>query len=430
MALGAVLACAAPVLAQPTFTALGELPGGQYFSEVWGVSGDGSTVVGDSIVNGNALFGGTYAAFVWRLNSGMVDIYDLGGIGTICRAYGANGDGSVVVGVADYGVLTPTRIVAFVWTEATGTVEIGDLPGGPSGSERSAARGVSADGTIVAGQGESNAGAEPFRYTRQDSMFLGLGDLSGGAFGGSGYGISADGRTIVGSSISGEGTVAFRWTQAEGMVGIGHLPVPAGITPFAEAYGANADGSVIVGLSRSMASLNNGWEAFRWTQQGGMVGLGDLPGGAVLSEGYGATADGSIVVGKAGAQGPCGPFGCQTAPRAFIWDAQSGLRDLNTVLADMGLDLAGWTLSEARGISADGRVIVGTGINPTGDTEAWRVELGPACPCDWNHSGAVNSQDFFDFLTDFFAGNADFNQSGVTNSQDFFDFLTCFFAGC
>jgi len=53
-----------------------------------------------------------------------------------------------------------------------------------------------------------------------------------------------------------------------------------------------------------------------------------------------------------------------------------------------------------------------------------------SCPADWNGDAAVNSQDFFDYLGDFFAGNADFNTDGLTNSQDFFDFLTAFFAGC
>jgi hypothetical protein len=69
------------------------------------------------------------------------------------------------------------------------------------------------------------------------------------------------------------------------------------------------------------------------------------------------------------------------------------------------------------------------GNKPTG-AGTLNIQMDIACACDWNASGSLNSQDFFDFLTSFFAGNADFNTSGATNSQDFFDFLTCFFAGC
>jgi len=62
--------------------------------------------------------------------------------------------------------------------------------------------------------------------------------------------------------------------------------------------------------------------------------------------------------------------------------------------------------------------------------DAIECDAGDACACDWNDSGVLNSQDFFDFLAGFFAENADFNNDNVTNSQDFFDFLGCFFAGC
>jgi probable HAF family extracellular repeat protein len=397
LAAAAALLIVAPAWAQPSFTPLGDLPGGSAHSEAWGVSADGNTVVGASIISGNVLFGGTYAAFAWTAQTGITDIYHLEIIGSICRAYAANANGSVIVGSADYGVISPTQIVAFIWTEETGTVEIGDLPGGASGSPRSYARGVSADGTIIAGQGESDSGNDAFRYTTADDVFLGLGDLAGGDFSSSGFGISADGSTIVGSSASASGVQAFRWNASQGIVGLGYLPTAPGITPFSEAYAASANGSVIVGLSRSLASGNSGWEAFRWTQASGMMGLGDLPGGAVLSAAYATTPNGAIVVGRAGVQGNCSPFGCQTAGRPFIWDAQHGLRDLTVVLTDLGVNLSGWELTEARGISANGHVIVGTGRNPAGNVEAWRADLGaPPIPIggDFDADGDIDLQDY------------------------------------
>jgi hypothetical protein len=59
---------------------------------------------------------------------------------------------------------------------------------------------------------------------------------------------------------------------------------------------------------------------------------------------------------------------------------------------------------------------------------SWSAPL--TSPADFNRDYSVNSQDFFDFLAAFFAGNADFNGDGATNSQDFFDFLNAFFGGC
>jgi hypothetical protein len=74
--------------------------------------------------------------------------------------------------------------------------------------------------------------------------------------------------------------------------------------------------------------------------------------------------------------------------------------------------------------------------NTTGfDVEGWRIAVGgPAC--DFNADGALNSQDYFDFLQCFFGGgcppdqDADYNNDRTVNSQDYFDFLACFFAGC
>ena len=93
-----------------------------------------------------------------------------------------------------------------------------------------------------------------------------------------------------------------------------------------------------------------------------MFDLGDLPGGAVYGRAYGASADGSIIIG--GSESGLGR-------EAFIWDETNGMQSIKDVLVNnYGLDLTGWYLGRASGISADGRTIVGEGIGPNG-SEAW-----------------------------------------------------------
>jgi hypothetical protein len=99
--------------------------------------------------------------------------------------------------------------------------------------------------------------------------------------------------------------------------------------------------------------------------------------------------------------------------------------DNSAVIAGIETDLKG----NARFVDDATVPDTGFGTAPIVDIGAYERQHAP-CPADFNHSGAVDSQDFFDFLAAFFAGNADFNGSGATDSQDFFDFLTAFFAGC
>ncbi len=100
-------------------------------------------------------------------------------------------------------------------------------------------------------------------------------------------------------------------------------------------------------------------------------GLGDLPGGMTFSLSFqfgdALSDDGSVAVGVGNSA---------SGTEAFIWDTTNGMRLLEDVLVtDFGLDLTGWTLSSARGISADGLVYSGFGSNPDGQTEAWVVNL-------------------------------------------------------
>jgi probable HAF family extracellular repeat protein len=281
--------------------------------------------------------------------------------GGYSSALGVSADGSVVVG-QDSGPLQTQE--SFRWTVGGGMEGLGFLPGGTS-TGNGAALGVSADGSVVVGISNSAAtDLEAYIWTESAGM-IGLGFLGTGEQQSWANAVSADGSVVVGVSYpttggSAEGTSeAFRWTAGSGMVGLGFLP--GGV--LSEALAASADGSVLVGWG-DFGDPAAASQAFRWTSGSGMVGLGRLPGDS-FSEAHGVSADGSVVVGLS--QGG-DPVYDQTA---FIWDATNGMRSLPQVLTDSGLDLSGWVLDSATGISADGLTIAGNGTNPLGQHEAW-----------------------------------------------------------
>ena len=185
-------------------------------------------------------------------------------------------------------------------------------------------------------------------FSAQLSEVIPLGDLPGGVFESRIIFHSGSSTVVAGRSRSANGVEAFRWTEEEGMVGLGDLPgggfgsAATAITP---------DGSTIVGTSRS----TDGQETFRWTEAEGMVGLGDLPGGAFNSTAYGITPDGSTIVGLGRSA---------NGVEAFRWTQAEGMVGLG--------DLPGGAFqSLAFEITPDGSTIVGSGTSANG-TEAFR----------------------------------------------------------
>jgi probable HAF family extracellular repeat protein len=340
---------AARVLAA-SFTPLGDLAGGEFFSRAYSASTDGSVVVGHSNVADNVR-----EAFLWTQATGMLGLGDFpDGSGDGSSALSVSDDGAVIVGAGSHASNVSE---AFRWTEATGVVGLGFLSGRTS---RSVARGVSADGLVVVGNSVATTaeggGQEAFRWTQVEGM-VGLGDLQGGAFDSNANAVSADGSVIVGIGSSNNGREAFRWTQTGGMLGLGVLLNRNDSV----ATGVSADGSVVVGYSSMNGSETR---AFRWTEPSGMVSLGSLMVGTPSNAALAVSANGSAIVG----------VGDTTNGReAIYWTEATGFASLKEHLSNLGLaaELSGWTLSEAHGISADGRTIVGWGINPMGKTEGW-----------------------------------------------------------
>lgn len=164
-------------------------------------------------------------------------------------------------------------------------------------------------------------------------------------------GISADGSVVVGYYEFGDRFVQrreqpFRWTEAGGIVGLGQPPGRS----TSRAVDVSSDGNVIAVQTEIIGNI----EGFRWTATSGMVSIGNcVP--------LGISADGNAIVGH---------FVNNNSREAFRWTPATGIIGLGHV--------PGHIASEALAVSGNGNVVVGRSrITNEFEAAIW-TENGPA----------------------------------------------------
>ena len=435
-------ACAAGVavhtsIAQTiTFQPLGFLDGFPQTSVAWGISADGSTIVGESISGVSQP--GTEG---WRRIGASGPLQPMGTLNTNFYAsslFAVSSSGRYAAGqslqvsgginVFNVGVRCDMQgAPSPIWKS------LGALPGAQN--TNSTAFAVNADGTRLAGVAKAPAAGgdvdEAFRYVvASSSPFTGsmsaLGFLAGDSTS-QASGISADGNTVVGASqnpATGD-TRAFIWNAPGPMTA---LPNPPGMTGITLAQAISSDGSTTVG---AYSDASGALRAVRWTNAFGGELLPDLPGlppGTIAnSAARAASANGRVIVGYATSTNP------NAGGEACIWTYR-GIQSIKSILNNAGISTAGWSLVWANGISGDGRIVVGYGLDPQGRNQAWRATI--PSDADYNQDGALNPDDLGDYITCYFeegkqgehlCPSAEFNMDQATNPDDLGDYITLYF---
>ncbi len=110
------------------------------------------------------------------------------------------------------------------------------------------------------------------------------------------------------------------------------------------------------------------WRAFRWTASLGMRDMGTTVG--PMSTAYDASADGLVIVGRSLITSSSG------SERAFRWTSRRQVQDLRRELLDAGVRaVESWILISATGVSDDGTVVAGYGLNASRQWEPFRAVL-------------------------------------------------------
>jgi uncharacterized membrane protein len=428
--------------------------GSGFYSFATDLSGDGRVVVGYDVTSSFES-----RPFVWSPATGKT-AYNMLPSGISGDAYPAtiSADGVYVSGQATslkksssvYRFFNNTS--GFLWSLASSQ----SLPATPGRNREVSA--LSGDGKVVVGTqyrpyysegpssgyyysgGTSVSGVDPnyagdlqdddddtpsqwaYRYTR-GGVLQEPGVLTSGA----GYyldsaavDVTRDGRIVLlnGSNPTiGGRSEPFLWAADGTTKALGGYDHFQGGNPFydsfyTQAYAISADGTTVVGSAEN-SYFGVGWQsaAVLWREAAGWIDPGGLRSqsnqfinSAVAT---GVSGDGRVVIGGISTspyEGQC--IDCEYIP--FHWDEARGMRELDDVLRlDYGLDLSGWTLNNATGISDDGTTIIGDGRNPAGQNEAWRAVLARTTPLgDIDFDGDIDPQDYAQLTSNLGANSA------------------------
>ncbi|MHC5050492.1 MAG: hypothetical protein ACYTGK_07750 [Planctomycetota bacterium] len=319
---------------------------------------------------------------------------------------GSTAVGTLSVGKVCYGVQWLLPVLDSV--DDGDWVQIPDFGGGDSDM---CVRDVTPDGLIMVGYGNNKRGLRGFRADTevvdadgvpipvqlviQDAVTLQTLRSS------SAEAVSADGLIIAGFGSTKRANRAFVTTVLDATtdpITLESVILPMlGGGKFAEAYAMTPDGAIIAGRSDSP----RGPQACIWfvdetTEEWVVKGLGGLSKKKLDSVATGiaykpgSTAGELMVVGKS--QSILYPS------EAFVWCGNPVLEDdeigylydleyilIKTGAAETSLMGSMWILNEATGVSAAGDRIVGWGVNPEGGIEAWLVTGFPFDVPEFTH---------------------------------------------
>jgi hypothetical protein len=384
----------------------------------YGISPDGVAVVG--IGECSCISPPTFGAAFWQTSNLQGSALVTAGEGALLAA----SDGGGAVGWENVG----GPIIAVYSPPGTGFAGTNVTLPGLTGSTDDVAYAINANSTVAVGSSNGNA----VRWNLSADTITPLLSI-GGASPASGvaYGVSDSGNIIIGQvNDTGQGKQAVEWING----GLAHVLPPTSTNNSGSALAVSGDGSTAVGYSGvqttptgSIASQT----ATRWTLSTNgtatALGLGTLSGGQ-LSEAVAVNHDGSVVVGWSGSATP-DPTNASTlaGASAFRWTSTDNIQSVQGLLATAGVNMGSWHLTDATGVSSDGRTIVGYGTNGNNQVIGWLARIAlPQTTGGGGTTGGSGTTDgggtttpplptgfiSFDTLAASFAGQAAIGQMG------------------